>query len=93
MDTQIIDPNDPNHSNIKTYLEERDSLLETNRGEYVAYHNGSRVDIGDDRDSLYEKVRSQVDSGVILVQQIIPEEEETVFRLRGPRLTKGPRTG
>jgi len=83
-----IRANDPNKKNFDAYLGDRDELLKKHYGEHVAYCQGKRITINTSEDEAYKKAVNETEGGVILVQQIIPVEEEPIVRFRSPRLPK-----
>lgn len=72
---------DPNAENYRVFERERDELLTTCRGQYAAYHEGNRLYTGPDRNIVYAEARRQVPHGLIMVQPIVPKDEEPVFRI------------
>jgi len=74
--------NDPNNQNFIAFRKERQSLLRTNSGEYVAYHQGIRLELGSDRNAVYQKARERIPVGLILIGHIIPDEEDLSEQLR-----------
>lgn len=75
---------DPNRDNYSAFENERKELLRDYRGQYAAYHNGTRLCVDPSEEVAYQEARSQVPIGAILAQHIIPKNEEPVFRLGRP---------
>lgn len=78
-DAEIEDPD------WAAFVRERASLLHQYPGGYVAYHKGVRVAVGNNEDEVIEAAKEVAPPGILLVQQIIPEEQDRVVRFSSPR--------
>ena len=79
---------DINKTDIDAYEKERDELLKKHSGKYVAYSNGHRILIKVDEDILYREARKLVPHGVIMINKIIPRDQEPAYELRTPSFGK-----
>jgi CheY-like chemotaxis protein len=74
----------PNAENVNAFRNDRDRLLSTYPGQFVAYHGGKLIAVGADRNSVYSAARQKIGPGLIMVQAVVPASEEPSVRWRTP---------
>lgn len=77
----ILDENDPNYGNIVAFQRERDELIRDYNGQFVAYCEGKRIAIGENREEVYAEARRKAPEGIVLLQEITDEAFPN-FKLR-----------
>jgi predicted transcriptional regulator len=69
----------------EAYHAQHAQLLEKYRGQYVAMHEGRRVDHDVDELALYLRIRQQYPQTGILIKRVTPEPDE-IWHVRSPHL-------
>ena len=78
-------PDDSLELDWTAYLRDRDSLLESNNGWYVAYYRGARIALETTRESVVNAVNRQKAVGIVFIHQIVPVEQELRVSFPSPR--------
>ena len=78
--TNTIYENDPNYENFVAFEREREELIKDYDGQFIAYHDGKRIALGEDKEKIYQTARKIIPKGLVLLIQI--GEERPNLRLR-----------
>ena len=68
------------------YLSQRDQLVKTHHGRYVAFHDSELVDSDANETMLLKRVYAKYGYGKLLIHLV--EESERVYHIPGPRLVR-----